>query len=258
MAANPQSRNRTTSTPSTTYTSPTVYDYDATMMITPTDRIRWAPILGGLFTVLATLIFFTVLGLALGLETFDANNPRNFGIGAGIYGIVAGLISFALGGFIAAKTAAVTGVGNAILQSGMVWIVTIALIVNFIGSGIGTIINVASSTAATAADVASNLAGEVAGAVADDPALQATAAGGAATTAPGIQATAQALPGEVQEQLDNVTPEQVEQAVGGVADAAWWALLGLGVTALAALGGGLMGTRRNPVDIAADPRVSTN
>ncbi len=128
------------------------------MMITPTDRVRWAPILAGLFTVLASLVFFTVLGLALGLETLDADNPRNFGIGAGIYGIIAGLVSFALGGFIAAKTAAVTGVGNAILQSGMVWIVTIALIVNFIGTGVSTIINVASSTAATAADVAQSYA----------------------------------------------------------------------------------------------------
>ncbi|MBN8634489.1 MAG: hypothetical protein J0M07_04140 [Anaerolineae bacterium] len=258
MAANQQPVNRTTTTTGTTYSRPTVYDYDATMMITPTDRVRWGPILAGLFTVLATLVFFTLLGLALGLETFNADDPRSFGIGAGIYGIIAGLISFALGGFIAAKTAAVTGVGNAILQSGMVWIVTIALIVNFIGTGIGTLLNVAGSAVTTAADVASNVAGDAAGAVASDPNLQATAQTGVEGAAPELQATAAALPGEVQGALEDVSPQEVEQAADNVADAAWWALLGLGVTAAAALGGGLMGTRRNPVDIAADPRISTN
>ena len=258
MAASQQPINRTTTTTGTTYSRPAVYDYDATMMITPTDRVRWGPILGGLFTVLASLVFFTVLGLALGLQTFDANNPRSFGIGAGIYGIIAGLISFALGGFVAAKTAAVTGVGNAILQSGMVWIVTIALIVNFIGTGVGTILNVAGSAVGTVADVASNVAGDAAGAIASDPNLQATAQTGIEGAAPDLQATAAALPGEVQGAVEDITPAQVEQAADDVANAAWWALLGLGVTAAAALGGGLMGTRRNSVDIAGDPRIAAN
>ncbi|MBE2271206.1 MAG: hypothetical protein IAE80_23430 [Anaerolinea sp.] len=252
--------NRTTTTSTTGYARPTVYDYDATMMITPTDRVRWAPILAGLFTVLASLIFFAVLGFALGLESYDPNaaNNQNFGFGAGIYGIIAGLISFALGGFIAAKTAAVTGAGNAVLQSGMVWIVTIVLIVNFIGTGIGTILNVAGSAAATAVDVAGTVVGDAAGAVADDPNLQATAEGAAEDAAPAIQATAQALPGEVQQQIEDLTPEQIDQATSDVANAAWWTLLGLGVTAAATLLGGLLGMRRNAVDIAADPRVATN
>jgi len=223
-------------------------------MISPTDRVRWASILAGLFTVLASLVFFTVLGLALGLQSFDADNPQSFGIGAGIYGIIAALIAFALGGFMAAKTAAVTGTGNAILQSGMVWIVTIALIVNFIGNGIGTILNVAGNAGATAADVAGNVAGDAAEAVADAPGVQATAA----NAVPDIQATAGAIAGDVQEQLADVTPQEVEQVADSLADGPWWTLLGLGITALATLGGGLLGKRSNPVDIAADPRVATN
>jgi hypothetical protein len=35
-------------------------------------------------------------------------------------------------------------------------------------------------------------------------------------------------------------------------------IVGSGVTAAAALGGGLMGTRRNSVDIAGDPRIAAN
>lgn len=235
MAANqPVNRER-----AATYARPNVYEYETTAMITPTDRVRWGPILAGLFTVLASLVFFTTLGIALGLETFEAEQAQNFGIGAGIYGIISGLISFALGGFIAAKTAAVTGMGNAILQSGMVWIVTIALIVNFIGSGIGTILNVATEAAGAAA----NVAGDAAADVAQDP---------------NAQATAQGLQEQAEQAVQDVTPQQVENVADQAADAAWWTLLALGLTALAALIGGAAGTRRNPTDIAADPRVATN
>jgi hypothetical protein len=246
----PVDRDRVTNS----YTPRAVYDVDTTTMITPTDRVRWAAILAGLFTVLASLVFFTVLGIALGLETFEADQARNFGLGAGIYGIVAGLISFALGGFISAKTAAVTGVGNAILQSGMVWIVTIALIVNFIGTGVGTILNLAGDAATTAANVAGDAAGAAADAVGDAPGAQATLAQGAE----GVQPTAEAIIGEAQQAIADVDAQDVEEAAGNAADAAWWTLLGLGVTAGAALGGGLLGTRRHATAIAADPRVRTN
>jgi hypothetical protein len=232
-------RDRVSSRPPTP--RPVVNEYDVNTTIVPTDRVRWAAILAGLFTVLAALVFFTVLGLALGLSTFDANNPRNFGIGAGIYGVVSALVAFALGGFIAARTAAVTGTSNGILQAGMVWVVTIALIVNFIGSGIGTLLNIAGG----AANTAINVAGDAAEAVADNPELQATAAQGADQAAPAVQATVGAVGEQVQEQIQNVTPEQVEEAVQDVSPAAWWALVGLGVSALAAIIGGALGRRRD-------------
>jgi hypothetical protein len=236
-------RDRVSSRPPTP--RPVVNEYDVNTTIVPTDRVRWAAILAGLFTVLAALVFFTVLGLALGLSTFDANNPRNFGIGAGIYGVVSALVAFALGGFIAARTAAVTGTSNGILQAGMVWVVTIALIVNFIGSGIGTLLNIAGGAANTAINAASNVAGDAAEAVADNPELQATAAQGADQAAPAVQATVGAVGEQVQEQIQNVTPEQVEEAVQDVSPAAWWALVGLGVSALAAIIGGALGRRRD-------------
>ncbi len=238
--------NRTAPRPPTP--RPIVNEYDVNTTILPTDRVRWAAVLSGLFTVLAALVFFTVLGLALGLSTFDANNPRNFGIGAGIYGIASALIAFALGGFIAAKTAAVTGTSNGVLQAGMVWIVTIALIVNFIGSGVGTLLNVAGGVANTAVTAASNVAGDAADVVADNPEIQATVAQGATEAAPEVAATAEALADQVQTQIQNVTPEQVEQAVQDVGPAAWWALAGLGVSALAAMLGGALGRRRNMLD----------
>src|SRR5690606_36527220 len=116
---------------------------------------------------------------------------------------------------------------------------TIAMIVNFIGSGIGTILNVATD----AVGAASNVAGEAAGEVAQDP---------------HAQATAQGLQDQAEQAIQDVTPQEVENVAGQAADAAWWTLLALGLTAAAALIGGILRTRRNPTDVAADPRVATN
>lgn len=234
--------------------APVVVGYSETDVRLPADRVRWAAILAGIFTVLAALIFFVVLGIALGLTAFDADNLRGLGIGAGLYGVVSALVAFALGGFIAAKTAAPRGTGNAILQSGMVWIVTIALIVNFIGTGVGTILNVAGSAASTAAVAGSNLAGDAAQAVAGNPALQATASTAVDAALPTAQASVGGVVEEIQQQAASVTPAEVEQAAQDAGSAAWWALLGLGVSAAAALGGGLLGTRsRNVNELDKDP-----
>jgi hypothetical protein len=231
----------------------------------PLDRVRWAAVLAGLFTVLATLAALTVLGIAIGLSTFDANAPENFGIGAGIYGGISAIIAFLFGGFIAARTGAVAGSGNGLLNGAMVWIVTVVLIVNFLGSGIGTLLGTAGSVVTTAANVAS----DAAAVAATNPELVqgaqnalATPAAGAVGTpgvagTPGVVDPAAAVAPiveDVQNQLAQVTPEDVEQAARDASNAAWGALLVLGLTALAAIGGGLLGTRSFPIDVATFKR----
>jgi hypothetical protein len=230
-------------------------DLDKLSVTAAVDRVRWSSVLAGLFTVFASLAFFTVLGIALGLSTFDANNPRSFALGAGIYGIVTAILSFGLGGFISARTAAVVGTGNAILNGAMVWIVVIPIIVNVlttgVGSLLGTAVNVAGSAVGTAADVASNVAGDVAdeaaGAatqVASDPELQATAE---ALATEAVEQVGTAVQG-VTEQIDE--PEEQEELARDLSQPAWAALLGLGLTAAASILGGLAGRRSYPTDVA--------
>lgn len=228
-------------------TSPDViYDVDTTSVVTPTDRVRWASILAGLFTVMASLIFFTVLGIALGFAAYDPNQPNNYGLGAGvgIYGIIVGLLSFFLGGYVAARTAAVAGTGNGFLQGALVWMVTLVLVVNLLGAGIGTLLGI---TANAAAEVAGGAAAEVVDEAAD---AAGGGAGAVATAVPAggdsVQAAATQVQGaanQVQEQIQNVTPQQIDQVTTNVSQAAWWTLLGLGVTALAAVIGGVAGAR---------------
>jgi hypothetical protein len=149
-------------------------------------------------------------------------------------------LSFALGGFMAARTAAVAGRENGVLHGGMVWIVTTVLMVVLLGNGIGTLLNVAGDVATTTASIAAPVAAEVGSDIAVDPALQATASTGATQAAPAVQDAVT----DAQQQLENITPEQVNDTVRDLGPAAWVALLIAGLTAAAALIGGVLGTRR--------------
>jgi hypothetical protein len=219
-------------------------------VVSPIDRIRWASVLGGVVTVLATIAVFTVLGLALGLSTFEVEQRQNFGIGAGIYGIIAALIAFALGGYMAARTTAVAGRGNAMLNGGMVWLVTIPLIVNMLGAGIGSLLgtatDLATTAASTAAQVAAPVAGQIAEEAANDPNIQPTT-DAVATQAGGVVE-------DIQEQVGSISAQDVEAVARDVSTAAWTALLALGLTALASVLGGLAGTRTIPTDVVARER----
>src|SRR5215207_3362274 len=61
------------------------------------DRIRWGPIIAGVVTAFAVLLFLTVLGLALGISALsggDDNNPQTWGTAAGIWGGLSLLVAF--------------------------------------------------------------------------------------------------------------------------------------------------------------------
>lgn len=209
-----------------------------------TDMIHWGAIIAGLFAALATLIALTVLGIAIGLSSFDATSPLgNFGIGAGIWGALSALIAFGVGGWLAGRSTAVRGTPSGILHGSMVWFVAIPLLIYLLGSGVSALVHTAGSVAGTAVQ-----AGAVAaGAAANNPAIQATAQ--AAANNPALQTTAQgavqAVQSTAQAVAGQVTPERVETAVNNAAPAAWGTLLSLGLAAAAAIGGGIAGARTN-------------
>lgn len=204
----------------------------------PKDLIRWGPILGGLFAALATLITLAVLGIAIGLSSFDANNiTGSFGIGAGIWGALSALIAFLVGGWVAGKAAAFSGSTSGIMNGAMVWFVAIPMLVYLLAGGIGALARTAGGVASTAVQAGAAAASGAGAAAANDPSLQATAAAGAQGAAAAAQATAQAA-------INSVTPQDVNNVAGNAANGAWGTLLSLGLTAAAAIGGGWLGTRR--------------
>jgi hypothetical protein len=217
-----------------TYREPAVDDsawmsHSATL-VNPIDRVRWGPILAGLFATLSSLVVLSLLGIAIGLSSYDAGDPlSSFGIGAGIWSAISTLLAFAIGGWLAAKTAATRGRNNGLLNGAMVWVVAIPLILYLLSTGVGSLLNMATDAAAAGASAAAAGLEAVPGGAA--------AAGDAAANA---QAQATAVAGQV-------NPETAETAAENSSPAVWGTLLALLLGLAAAAMGGLIGARPTPV-----------
>ncbi|MEA2513311.1 MAG: hypothetical protein QOJ59_2798 [Thermomicrobiales bacterium] len=115
------------------------------------NRVQWGPILAGVATTMTAMLLFTALGLAIGASAFEpGTDVTDWGTGAGIYGIVAALVSFFIGGWMAAKTAAVSGefagLTNGLIAGAaslmiLVWLSTTGLanLVGFLGANLNNI-----------------------------------------------------------------------------------------------------------------------
>lgn len=116
-------------------------------VVTPRDRVRWGPILAGLLSALATFAILSLLGAAIGATTLDANGgnipngatSNQYGGVAGIWGALSALLSFFIGGYVAAKTSAVGGRGNGWINGTMVFLSGLVLITWLASQGAGNL-----------------------------------------------------------------------------------------------------------------------
>jgi len=185
-----------------------------TVVVMPVDRVRWAAVLTGLVVALMTVALLSVLGLAIGLTTITPGNVTGtFGFGADAWSAISVLIAFIVGGWAAARTAAVAGRANGALNGAMVWIALIPLMLYLLGSGSATLAALADSAVTTSAQLAAPLIGQ-------------------AANGPALQATAQALVGQ-----------NAPSGISAGSLAAWGALLALVLGLAAATLGGLLGAR---------------
>lgn len=112
----------------------------AATILAPFDRVRWGPILAGIFAAMSVLTLLSVLGLAIGLTAWDpGDDTRNYSVGAGIWSILSALIAFFIGGWLAARSAAAVGERNGLLNGAMVWAVTIPLLIFLLGGGMAAL-----------------------------------------------------------------------------------------------------------------------
>jgi len=105
------------------------------------DRVRWGPILAGVLTTIASMIILTVLGLAIGLSAFEPNDlgEGEVSTAAAVWGAASALISFFLGGWVAAKASAVAGAPSGGLNGFIVGAAAIVLLLWMISSGLGNL-----------------------------------------------------------------------------------------------------------------------
>jgi cation transport ATPase len=118
--------------------------HQETNIVAPRDRVRWGPIFAGLLTALGTFLLLSTAALAIGVLAAPRGTDVNeAGSTAGIVSAVIALLAFFLGGFVAARTAAVTGRGNGGLNGFLVWALGILLILALAAFGLGQLFGAA-------------------------------------------------------------------------------------------------------------------
>jgi len=185
-------------------------------VMTARNRVQWGPIVAGLLSAIASMLVLTVLGVAIGASAFEPRSSgETIGTSAAIWGAVSAIVSFFIGGWVAAKTAAVGGHFAGLMNGLMVGAAGLALILYLTGSGLGNLFGTIGANIGDIATVAQDEA-EQQGVTADEAQSEADAA------AADLEATARGSFDEIE-------------------DAAWGTLGGL-VLALGAAGlGGLVG-----------------
>lgn len=216
--------------------APPVTRVRSTTFSSPTDRVRWPAVLAGLFMAVSVLALLSVLGLAIGLSSYDAyDSGRTFAIGSGIWAIVSALIAFFVGGFVAAKTSALRGRETALWNGAVVWAVAIPLTAYLAASVAGTLARTTGAVAATTAETATSAAQAAAQ---TDPDAVESQANQAANS---IEQQAS----EARQAVQNTSAQDVREGVATAAresrGSVWGTLAAMVLALVAALAGSALG-----------------
>ena len=77
------------------------------------NRVPWGPIIAGVLVAIVTFLLLTILGFALGASVLDpANTAGEIGTWAAIWGAISAILSFFIGGWIAARTNVGSSIGR--------------------------------------------------------------------------------------------------------------------------------------------------
>ena len=186
------------------------------------NRVQWGPIMAGLLTGIATLILLTVLGLAIGTAAFEPGESDGLGTAAGIWGAISAIIAFFLGGWVAAKTAAVGGRGSGMINGFLVGATALALILWLTTTGISNLLGT----------VGNNL-GDIANVIQDQAQAEGVTPTEAENQAQNAQAEAEATSERAQASL--------RENYDSVQKSAWGTFFGLVLALGAATVGGMIG-----------------
>jgi hypothetical protein len=107
------------------------------------DRIRWGPIIAGIFVAIATQLILSALGAAIGLSVGTTGGA----VGIGIWSIISLLLALFIGSWVAASGSAPMNRKSALLQGLILWATTLALSAWLLASGVTGAFGVAASNA---------------------------------------------------------------------------------------------------------------
>jgi len=218
------------------------------------NRVQWGPIIAGVLAAIIVFLLLTVLGIALGASVLDpANTAGDIGKWAAVWSAITAVVAFVIGGWIAARSAAVAGTFSALVNGLMVGAAGLLLIIWLTASGLGNLFGTIGSTVGSVLNVAAS----VAPAAGDAANVNPTQAGNQVEEATGIdvdnpQAAATAVAGQVQEAADQakeaITAADNPQTFEAVRKGAFSMFLGLLLPLVASMLGGWLG-RNERIDL---------
>jgi hypothetical protein len=111
------------------------------------DRVRWGPVIAGLFSAITVLVILAILGLAVGLTALETTetDQRTIGTAAAIWGGASALIAFFIGGWVAGRNAATPGDSPGLINGLMVGVTTVVLMLWLVGTGAGNLLGALTS-----------------------------------------------------------------------------------------------------------------
>jgi len=213
----------------------------------PLRRVSWGAIFAGAAIATALMVLLTILGLAIGatvVEPDSADSPsgKAFGIGAGIWWALSGILALLAGGWSTGRLAGLRREWEAPLHGLITWAVTTAALVFLMGSAIGAVVSGAFHVVSTGASVVGR-DGHASRAL-----DQLRPGGGEAEEVRGEKGAKRGKDAEEAVRSAAPTEQEAREAADAVADgvatAAWWTCLFLLLTAVAAAIGAAMGAPR--------------
>ncbi|MEX2263031.1 MAG: hypothetical protein WD696_13830 [Bryobacteraceae bacterium] len=206
-------------------------------------RVSWGAIFAGVVVALVVNLTLNLLGISIGAATINPTEEvrpaEGLGVGAGIWFLVASVISLFAGGWAAARLAGTPDRTDAMLHGVVTWGLTTLFTFYLLTTAVG---NIVGGTAA--------LLSRAAGAMATDDGARARIT---ESPRPAREAAVQALMAqrgltraEAEREIDQALgrldePEVAEAAAEGVSSGALWAFIGLILAGGAAIAGGVVG-----------------
>lgn len=116
------------------------------------DRVRWGPILGGLFIALSLQLILSAIGTAIGatgIASSDAprSNTDTVGTAVGIWSIISLLISLFVGGLATSRASGPLNKSTALLNGAILWAATLIIGAFLVSSGVSGAFGIVASNA---------------------------------------------------------------------------------------------------------------
>lgn len=251
-------------------------------------RISWGGIWAGVLTVLGVLLFFTTLGLAVGVTAVDPGDTDAAAIGSGaaIWSGITLLIALFIGGMAATRLGMVFDRATGAFEGALVWVLSFVAVlwlassgVQLVGSGISRVFSGVTQTIGSAAgnmdELSSGDVDRILGRL-DDPRTASAIAQAtgmseeevrteladlaqrveAARDNPG-QAAAEVreATGRLMERARAQLPAAAERMQEGAAKTAWITFAAMLISLIAAIAGAMLGRKRAAQRIADNASV---